>query len=202
MKIRFFICCLLLLILISPGCTKKKVETIYIPEYLKQYAVFQIGSFWVFKNEKTGEIDSSFIASPPYFSFYQNYPSDPRIQECYIDYGGTFISSGKLGYIGYSIGFKIGTDGTCLKYKAFKPGSVVYDGSMEIYKELGIYDSLVINNVVYYHVLNTQYQYPKNNGDTDYLTFYLEKSIGLIKFNYNYLHQDTTWSLLRYHVIQ
>jgi len=80
MKIRFILfCCIILLV---SSCSKKNVETIYIPEYLKQYGVFQVGSYWVFKNELTGIIDSSFIVSPPYIYFNQiSVLSEPAIQE-------------------------------------------------------------------------------------------------------------------------
>jgi hypothetical protein len=189
--------------LLLSGCTKKEGQTYYLSDYIKQFSVFQVGSYWVYKNENTGEIDSSFIKSSPSFSIYQSGYSDPKIQECFIDYGGPFISSGHLGNLGYQIGFmNIGINGACLKSKPFQPGSSIYDGSEGTYKELSIYDSLIVNDVVYHQVLNTQDQYPKNNGDTDYMNYYLVKSIGLIKFKYHYHNQDTYWSLLRYHVVQ
>jgi hypothetical protein len=78
----------------------------------------------------------------------------------------------------------------------------VNDDPGHIYKELNVYDSLIINNVTYYNVLNTQYKYPTYKGDTALMIFYLAKSIGLIKYYQKLFNQDTTWSLLRYHIIQ
>ncbi len=201
MKIRFILfCCIILLV---SSCSKKNVETIYIPEYLKQYGVFQVGSYWVFKNELTGIIDSSFIVSPPYFYFYQSSDlSEPAIQECDERYEGTFLGVSNLIPDDYSIGFKSGTEGNCLKNKTFQPGYIFQEDQFDSYKEINSFDSLIVNNVKYYNVLNTQYESESYKGDSILLTFYLVKSIGLIKYDQRIGDQDTTWSLLRYHIIQ
>jgi hypothetical protein len=64
------------------------------------------------------------------------------------------------------------------------------------------YDSLYINNQLFTHVVNTQYNAVFNRGDTTRYTFYTAKHTGLIKFNIHSTSYDSTWSVIRYKIYQ
>ena len=188
---------LFLLLSVLIGCSKKSGYNEYIPEQLKQYSVFQKGSYWVYLNEATGAIDSSYLSKPPFYLYNDpvNDPPQNRYETCDIYFGGNFLSHSFTRTSDYTIIFNNGKGSICL-YDNFQPGY-----TQRSFKNLNYFDSLVVNNKTYYHVMNTQYKSWNHPGDTTIYTYYLAKSTGLIKFSLNINHQDTTWSILRYHVI-
>ena len=178
------------------GCSNKKPALVLIPELLKEYSVFNVGSFWIFKNEMNGKSDSSFIQVPPRFIPGGYGEDDPNIETCYVTYGGAFMAGAAIDPNICSINFVNRLNGNCLEY--YNHPQENNDWHFKIIQNL---DSVTINQIVYYNVLNTQYKATASPGDTMTFTFYLAKSIGLIKFNLHGNDRDTTWSLLRYHVV-
>jgi hypothetical protein len=81
--------------LLFHACKKEEPSTYYIPASLNEYAVFQPGSFWIYKNEVTGDLDSVFISSPPVFTYNHSggYDYDPIDEACQIKYFGSFIQT-------------------------------------------------------------------------------------------------------------
>jgi hypothetical protein len=193
----FFWFCLLLASLIS-GCNEKKHGSIVrIPEQLKPYSVFQLGSYWIFKNETTDKTDSIFLLVPPLFMIHES-SDGPSFEFCFLTYDSSLISNGGINWEQYWLVFTKRYGGPCLMAESFQPGYTDHRGFINIEK----FDSLEINNKVYYDVINTQYRPVSFDRDTMVYTYYLAKSIGLIKFNLRLNSKDTNWSLLRYHVVQ
>ena len=147
-------------------------------------------------------LDSNFISVPPKFSFWANYSPNPTVQVCDILYGGTLIQGSELTIGLYTISFKSGNGGNCLKNKIFQPGYIDQEDQNHTYKEVNSFDSLIVNNVKYFNVICTQSQFVGYNGEKPLLTFYLGKYVGLIKYDQKIGDADTTWSLVRYNVIQ
>jgi hypothetical protein len=194
---------LLLIFLIFSGCNKNKAHDEYIPDQLKQYSVFQMGSYWVFKNESTGAIDSSYLLKPPVYLYDDpvNDPPQNLNETCEIYYGGTFLLSSWVSPDQYLVNFKNGYGGFCL-YSNFKPGYTVGDYAGGLFKNLGFLDSLVINDQTFHQVMKTQYQSLTFDLDTITQTYYLAESVGIIRVQLRKNQIDTTWSLVRYHVVQ
>jgi hypothetical protein len=186
----------MILILIFSGCSRKKIAPTYITEQLKSYAVFQVGSYWIFKNEITGVFDSTYILTAPHFFFLGNSDEAPNAQGCSIRYGGTIISGSILNPYEDDLTFPNGLKSPCLIFSNVPPGVV------ENFKNIAIFDSLKVNNKFYYDVINTSNLIAFENGDTIVYTFYLAKLIGLIKISKKENKHDTTWSLINQHVIQ
>ncbi|MCX6305488.1 MAG: hypothetical protein NT040_11020 [Bacteroidetes bacterium] len=199
---RFISVQLLLLLSVFIGCSKKSGYNEYIPEQLKQYSVFQEGSYWVYKNESTGMIDSSYLLKPPVYLYNDpvNDPPQNRYETCDIYFGGTFLLHSTTSTSDYLMSFKNASGSVCL-YNNFQPGYTLDNDYYHSFMNLNYFDSLIINNKTFYHVMNTQYKSWNHQGDTTTYTYYLAKSIGLIKFTLDKNHQDTSWSILRYHVI-
>ena len=186
----------ILLILIFSGCSKKDIPPTYIPEQLKSYAVFQVGSYWIYKNEITGEFDSTYILSTPRFFFLGSSQEFPNTERCSIRYGGTIFSGSILNPYEEDLLFSDGIDSPCLEFYDLPAGVV------SSFKTIAKFDSLKVNGKFYYNVINTSNYIAFANGDSTVYTFYLAKSIGLIKMNKSVNIQDTTWSIIRNHVIQ
>lgn len=197
----FFFIQVLFILLIFLGCNKESGWKEYIPEQLKQYSIFQEGSYWVYKNEITGAIDSSYISSPPDYRYGDpvNNPPLNTYESCEISYGGTFLSHASITTDQYRLDLKKHYLILCL-CSYFQIGYTL--GGNPSFKNLNYFDSLIVNNKTFYKVMNTQNQELINPGDTITYTNFLAKSIGLIKFRVNRNHKDTTWSILRYHVVQ
>jgi hypothetical protein len=183
-------------LVLGAGCNKKEETRYYVPEYLKQYALFKEGSYWIYKNEITGDNDSNYITIPPLVKYTQYYSYDPICQTCETKYEGNPLRGSFLTNNDCDFSFSI-TGGYCLLNRSFNAGFVFKLDQYDTYKELMIFDSLQINGNNYRDVLNTQYIYTTNNNDSTILTFYLVKGIGLVKFNQRINDKDTTWSLIR-----
>ena len=85
-----------------------EVKTNYIPADLKEYAIFKPGSFWLYKNEITGKIDSTYLADSLYFIYSHEggYDYDPILERCLIRYRGSFIQQADISSNGYVLFFK------------------------------------------------------------------------------------------------
>jgi hypothetical protein len=58
-----FLVILLLLCAVLQNCTKPERQVLTIPQYLKDAWDFQTGSYWIYKDDISGRIDSSYIYS-------------------------------------------------------------------------------------------------------------------------------------------
>jgi hypothetical protein len=189
------------------SCKKEKTFTDLVPEELKPYSMFQVGSYWIYRNEQTTKLDCTYIKSPPEFYFYY-YESGSKTQSMGLQYNGSFISQTYCGPYGggtssYSLTYRIvGRNGISLISSHITPGYVSKESYWE-YKVLSITDSLNLNNVKYNEVITTQYKMVSSPSmDSIVLTFYLAKKIGLIKFDKKVNSTDTIWSLMRSHTLQ
>ncbi|MDP4281720.1 MAG: hypothetical protein Q8867_06165 [Bacteroidota bacterium] len=201
---KYIITIIVIILGFNISCKKEKSYTYYISQELKTYAVFQPGSYWVYKNELTGVLDSSYINIPPGYTYTHlgEHLSDPIWESCNTLYCGNFIYSSYVDQDKYAIDF-YSWGSTCLMSNKFKPGFLYEIQSNMYFKDVDEIDSLVINNNKYYHVLNTQYLSKSIfDGDSIIYSYYLVKSLGLIKISKKVHNIDTSWSLLRYHVVQ
>ena len=192
------------------GC-KKKIETKYVmvPDEFKAWTVYQKNSYWIYLNENTNQADSTFVTSCRHSL---NTDNDPYIhlytEQYYVDFSSIFlnyfcITAGDGPYTGQSI----------YEYHALGEGLIM--GWLEnplfqsaipdpahISKVVEVIPSLVLNNNTYANVYNILWAEQNPSGDSVIENYYLAKNIGLIKFRTRIGNADTTWSLLRYHIIQ
>jgi hypothetical protein len=164
------------------------------------------GDSWIYLNEITGTIDSSYITEGPnvYYPHNGGYPDDPMYEECATLYGGNLLTSSRIYVWDVDIEFKSGINSAvCLMPDFSQP--IYQDRAYNwLYKVIQYYDTLRVHNITYKDVVNTQYINPKfglNGGDYDTatITFFIAKNVGIIKFRKQYKQTDTTWSLVRWH---
>jgi hypothetical protein len=185
------------------SCNKKQnVLTYYIPNELKEYAVFQPGSYWVFKNDLTEKFDTSNIIIAPNFSYYHEggYNSDPIWEKCTLYYKGSFLFSAYLDPYLYSLDIH-GHVFEPLNPQSFTPGKVFKLDARTTLNYSGIIDTLTIFGKSYQNVFTTTNSFVNQQNDTVNNICYFVKMIGLIKYIHSEAGQDSTWSLYDYHVI-
>lgn len=195
-----YIIFILLIVLSFQGCKKNSSTTIYIPKQLKDYSVFKEGSYWIFLNENTGVIDSMYIQNPPSFTYSRN-GDGPIIEKCNTYYGGSLLASSYAIWSEFGVTMQNDISNFCLMSESFQPGYTV-DLQDLYFKNINYFDTLKINNNICTSVMNTYCRTITLNKDTAIYSFYLSKFIGFVKINLHRHNADTTWSIIRYHVIQ
>jgi hypothetical protein len=137
-----------------------------------------------------------------YTPYGRGHNSDTTWEICSIDLNGYFMFSSGVDYGASYFGNKFGDVLPCIKSDSFESGRTFQINKDNFLKNIEFFDSSVLNGNTYYSVIHTKLQHIADNGDTLNFTFYIAKSVGLIKYVQNVGNTDTTWSLVRYHVIQ
>ncbi len=202
-KIGFFSCCLLFIILIS-GCKKFTPTYYYIDNSFKAWTVFQIGSYWVYLNENSQLPDSTYISAKPdsgynppvsqdadHYEFisYQVTNGFYQVAEICKEQSDSYLLLGGF----YPRGFWFYVLNS---YMTTGPTSIS-PYSLYVVERL---DTLRLNNNLFTNIIHTR--------DTDYYEgswkhdYYFAKNIGLVKFSVKTSAFDSTWSLMRWHVIE
>lgn len=168
-KYLFFIS-LLCLVLSSSKCRKDckdKPRQVFLPQEVLDYVDFKTGTYWVYKDSATGRIDSEVVISSRHFMEdvgglnecgSRHYENIEMVMKRYdslvfiVQQGSSFL----LGY----------------------PFSIAYDNHGYNVKEF-LSDSIIYNNVKYYHVLTQDGQF----GNQNYFTYAVfAKKIGRLYF--------------------
>jgi len=176
----------------------KKLDTIYITSIMKKYSVFKPGSYWIYKNEISGSIDSNFITSTR--SSYDKIKSDTVIESFTSYHRGDFIQNLTCEANQCWLMTSGSYTGPFLINDNFHDNFIDSLNDYQIFKNVKMFDTLIINGKTYLNVLNTQYSDYSFNLFEYELTFYLGESIGIIKYREKTNGHDSTWSLLRYNI--
>jgi hypothetical protein len=186
------------------SCYKRKPATYYIDASFKEWVVFKKGSYWVYLNEKRQSEDSTFINMQTRDAISLPGQEGPDCFEgFYYDLSNGFISavSGQRdyneSYASYSVFFPDEYSMTGLSTANLKiPVDESYHTPILVEK----IDTMFLNNNKFTNVIHTRDTIKFFNNLQD--DFYFVKNIGLIKFSIRTNSFDSTWSILRWHVIQ
>jgi hypothetical protein len=185
------------------SCIKKQsASTEYIPSTLKDYSIFQLGSYWLYKNEITGNYDSTYIADGLSFTYNHEGDNDYSsiLECCTIHYSGSFLQETYVTPTAYTLFFK------GLQLEAIDPSSFFPNHVFEIDPETNLtnistLDSMTIYNNKFYAVFITKWQRIRSYTDTLRCISYFVKKIGLVRFERYENRTDTIWNLMNYHII-
>jgi hypothetical protein len=179
-----------------------------VPGEFKAWTIFQKDSYWIYLNETTNQTDSTFVTDC-HESFYNHgdqsgdyYTEDYRIQlsSKFLNY--FWIYAGEDDYTTQEISTYHLTEYILSMRRLKNPfAHENLTGSIKS-KVVEVLPTLQFNSNTYTNVYNILVYYQKLDGDSVNDNFYLAKNIGLIKYKTKIGNADTTWSLLRYHVIQ
>ena len=189
-------------------CKKRSSpEYYYISNDLKQLFLYQYGSYWIYKNDKSVLVDSIYINQNPKM-WQERIINDDSTITAYIDYiqisfnGKTFQSS-VISYRGVALLFSGGV-GTSYYYPVFPQGQLIVFGPDASYEYVDHFDSLLINNHYYFDVMHTKAAYTVVDyaHDTNRFEMYFARHQGLLKITKTVAGIDTTWTLLNCHAVQ
>ena len=186
---------LFFLYLLITGCNKTE-EKYYVQGSFKEWSLFQYGSYWIYLNEKSGRVDSSWVYTGPSTWFYKPI-GDGKLYE---------VISFQIMNIGpFKLGAKTDNSILLIEGKFFSGGYaltslVTSNLSDQVSSSCWVmkrYDSLIVNNQMFFNVIITRDTFSNSIND-----FYFAKKVGLIKFAIKNEYGDSTWSLVRSHIIQ
>jgi hypothetical protein len=201
----------------STVTTCDSANTVLIPADMKARFYFKEGTYWIFKNIESGEIDSIWV----YISNNGIGPISKKIHaygwnKCYESFiyemhNKTYSQNNYYVNFGISLFPK---DGNNLNNELFGIQQLSpmnnYKGSYHIYIEgekysneqgadINFMDSIVTDeNITYKNILNIYY--PNGTSNDIYSNMYYAKNIGLVKFIRS--NDNSTWELIRYNVNQ
>jgi hypothetical protein len=214
------ICALLILLTFSNSC--KKLTYYPISDGMKEYFVFQKGSYWIYKNDSTLSIDSTYIIA---FSSKDNDEGYPGVKRELISFlfKSKFLSDFELGYSclgantlaitsitdttlppdSYEAGGPIAFFGNWLPNKN-NISNACNTGGVNRYYNI---DSKEINNIIYRNIIYTRCITIDSSilNPNYYLReIYFAKNIGIISFHEinPYFHIKRSYSIVRSKTIQ
>jgi len=77
-----------------------------------------------------------------------------------------------------------------------------YSGNGHTFGVIEVFSNLKVNDSVYHNVYHTRYSELLNANDSSVADYYFAKNIGLVIFKIRKGNIDTTWTLVRHHVLQ
>lgn len=198
--------------LLAYSCRKKDntdSAVVYpINSYVKNYYDFQQGSYWIYKDSLTGDIDS--FAGVSYLLDTKKQEIHVLINEFHNDTTGILVSIWALTLI---------QDQAFLNYKIDAVNEVDYMLCYPLFQAIPLSFSEICHDSVYTEAqFLTPYVVNGNSYDSVYTMFYAHhidscydysendrlftaKGIGFVKMNLsNYVHRN--WELQRYKIIQ
>ena len=193
----------LIISLSMTSCSKKQsVSTEYIPSTLKDYSIFQSESYWLFKNEITGNYDSTYIVNGLSFTYNHEGDNDysPILECCTIPYSGSFLQETYIEPTAYTLFFK-GFQLEAIDPSSFLPAHVFELDPITSLTNMSTLDSMTIYNNKFYNVFITKWQRIRSSTDTIRCLSYFVKKIGLIRFERYENMTDTIWNLMNYHIV-
>jgi hypothetical protein len=183
------------------GCSKHKaIPTDTVPGDFIPWYVYQKGSYWVYKCNKKLSFDSTYInTGPDYWQF--------ESQNGYIIDHITYDLNNK-NIVGIDMtsayGVLLSFCGTQIyAFLQFVNEGGRYNNYDRHYQYIKHYDSISINNRVFYNVRNTRMTFLYlNNRDSVVDSIWYACHVGLIKATTSLMDIDTTWVLTKYHAVQ
>jgi len=218
-KLKQLLLCFVLISLLLPTSCKKD-KHYEISEFMQEYFSYQKDSYWIYKNDSTGLIDSTYVKD---YSHVSNDGTYPRISRELIKmyFKSIFLSMESIGYLNCG-----GTDYLQIS-GIINPnpgegefiGPVAFDDNWPANTKIipGCEDygtffyktflTTTINNVPYQNVIYSEFKSTDSSATNPALyirKIYFANNIGIVKYYefYPYYRVNRSFSLLRYKVVQ
>jgi|WetSurMetagenome_2_1015567.scaffolds.fasta_scaffold09970_3 hypothetical protein len=215
----FFLLALTILFLL--GCTKNDPEYYYIPEDFKQWVVYQPGTYWIYLNEQTGVVDCTYVTGVRNYQEVTGGNGSQETERHYevitCDCSGSLyaklstraqsessrpindrailsipICSPNMDDASFSYGLLLNPQ--FIKERRFE--EISNYGVKQVYPQEDILGNQFIN------VYDLRHEWIDYNGDSLVTEAHFAKSTGIIKLRIYKEKFDTTWSLIRYKIVQ
>ena len=204
MNIRTKLVCSLILLSFL-GC-KREVQLPYykINNDFLQYVYFEKGSYWIYKNECNGTHDSCTLIYPPNVWTAKPEGLGYTYEAITTGFISKFLSNSEIlatPDFDFAVFEEMDSHSLISIRTSMSTGQkYTFDGA--VIEQVALFDSIIINDSIFKNVIHTRVAQPNNLKDSIFYSYFFAKNIGLIKFEKRYLNTDTTWSLLRYQVVQ
>jgi hypothetical protein len=200
-----------LLFIFIYGCLfiscKKEPEYYPLSSEFEKYYLFQQGSFWVYKNDSTGVLDSVYLNLPPQYFDIIYEESGPKYERVFLD-----VSSLNFSAYRADAAFYEGHDVLQMRFPThpdydlpvlISGGMAVehYDHHNGYYRYIESYREMTLNGKDYSDVIQTQAFFLNDNYSVDEYRFYFAKNVGLIKLSGHWNDSTQSWSLIRYNIV-
>jgi hypothetical protein len=199
----------LLLTLISISGCKKPVDQWNIPDDFQGWSRYREGTYWIYLNETTQKLDCTYVAKfssgiyPAYEgNIFLNYQQK---EESLIK--GSFLSginteSTNKDYASMTIRCKtlnIYFTTQLLSNPQYYKQSY---GGTENHGVIAVYPSEMVNENSFANVYHLRMESQTWLGDSIITDGHLVKDVGLISYKKRFNQSDTSWTLVKWHVIQ
>jgi len=209
-----FVILLITSLLIILGCNEKNITNqiiIPIPDTLKKACFFTKNSFWIYKNDSTGEIDSTFVSGDPVTGYTEGYYNNSQAEYIKIPlqssilwyfylFGEPDIEPPRIGrlltrahlqnpYVFCdAVAYPIYSDSSVKRKESYFCNENYGHNSNSFqggdYSVLQTFSDFQINNILFKHVILTRYKYDHRypvESDQDSLDFYFSPGNGFAK---------------------
>ena len=197
------------LILVFQTACNKNTEPVHytIPEDLKAFFLFQPGSYWIYQNSATNKVDCTWIVTQPEFHESKNILDDGRTvssitDHCTITFEGFFFRYCQIDPFVVGYGNSWYTD--FMAYNAGIPtGDARHYYNNYYFENIHFYDSLQVGGHTFSEVAETKDSHFEYQGtQSKSICFFPAKNVGLVQIKNSNSGVDTTWILVRYHIVQ
>lgn len=173
-------------LIILTNCNKDVVSHHYIPQLFKDVGAFNKNSYWVYHNEKTLALDSTYVISDP--QVYSIIDGSSIYDFINVPFDGHFFIQESLQETEVGLLSRI-EQGSVIN--VFSDGTIV--------EKL---DSMEVNNSKFINVYHTRQSSLTSQSDSITFDIYIVPHIGIIKLSKKLLETDTTFSIVRWRVFQ
>jgi hypothetical protein len=215
---------LIFAVVIFASC-KKETPYYKISDDMKQYFVYQKGSYWVYRNDSTGDTDSSYIDK---YTLSRQGVGDNDGNHLYsfdlitLYFKSKFLNNFQIGY--YCSGPNCLTiDGKFIDSNdtlLLNTGPIAYfadwEPNLKIYSQqclrncvftFSVIPKDTVDNNKYFNIIYSKMisiDSTENNPNFYFREIYFAENIGIIKYVEikKYYNIQRSWSLIRYNVIQ
>jgi hypothetical protein len=219
-KITFFLLTLPLLYVFQ-GCIKHDPEYYYIPDEFKQWVVYQPGTYWIYLNETTGLQDCTYVTRV-YTGQHVTGGNGSSDTERHFEEitsscnGPLFKSMSSAAELERSIvtsdraTLSIPLKSSGMEDVSFSYGLLLYPQFIEYrrYEAMSnfgvkqVYPQEIINGNNFTNVYDLRHEWIDYMGDSLVTEAHFAKNTGIIKLRIYKEQFDTTWSLVRYKIVQ
>ena len=209
--LRFYYSCIVVTISL-PGlisCTKN-LDHWNIPDEFQSWCRYREGTYWIYRNEKTQQNDCTYVTGYSLNSLPHS--QDPT--DYYIDWERSEITGAFLtGIYGYTPGKDVAgmtiygnTNARSLYFSLAQVTNPEFIKAVRTGQEgmgvVAVYPTEKVNGNSFTNVYNCVTEYVSSAGDSVITSGHLVKNTGLVKYIKHRANWDTTWTLLRWHVVQ
>jgi hypothetical protein len=212
MKKPFF--CLLLTVVLT-ACTKAPYPPDFvpgpaynIPAEFKAWTIFNHGSWWVYKNERTGVTDTTTNRHGPFYH-KELCGNCPVIEYMWFYLNGTVVTmydvqGGENENAILRIRRENGSAVPALTNKTLTDPAHTDSSYGVQYQFVEQIDAMTLNGNILSNVYHTRFELQSYYGNPPFRSyeFYFARGIGLVMLKKIYTSTDTTWSLVDWHTEQ